>query len=297
MWKVTVMMVLPVILTASLAAGAAPLRILYITKSEGFEHSPVSEPDGRTSHSEMWLARIAEEIGATLRSTKNAVEVNAENLKNYDVVIFYTQGDLTKIGEKDAGEPMAATGVEELLAWVKAGGGFVAIHSGTDSFRSGKDGEPTPYTEMVGGEFRTHGPQFKGTLKVVDPAHPIMAGQPAEWEVMEEWYLHRNFNAKTMRVLATLDPGRAGRRVKGYDLPDIPMVWCSTYGEGRVFVNAMGHREDVWDHEHFRSTLVNGIKWAAGAGGALADPNFGEVISDELDPATGARRTEASSTE
>lgn len=297
MWKVMLMILAPAALVASQTAGAAPLRILYLTKSEGFEHGPVHQPDGQPSHSEKWLAQIAESIGATFMGTKNASEINTESLKGYDVVIFYTQGDLKNPGDKDQGRVMGENGVTELLDWVKAGGGFIAIHSGTDSFRSGKDGEPTPYTEMVGGEFRGHGPQFKGTLKVVDPAHPIMAGQPAEWEVLEEWYLHRNFNVGAMHVLATLDPGPAGRRIKEYDLPEIPMVWCSSYGAGRVFVNAMGHREDVWDHENFRNTLVNGIRWVSGEGEAMTEPNFAQVISDVLDPASGARKAPETTSE
>jgi len=297
MWKPMLLMLLPAVLLASESASAAPLRILYLTKSEGFEHGPVHQQDGQPSHSDKWLTQIAESIGATIVCTKDASEVNAEALKNYDVVIFYTQGDLRNMGDKDQGRVMGENGVTELLDWVKAGGGFIAIHAGTDSFRSGKDGEPTPYTQMVGGEFRGHGPQFKGTLKVVDASHPIMSGQPAEWTVMEEWYLHRNFNTASLHVLATLDPGSAGRRIKDYDLPEIPMVWCSAYGSGRVFVNAMGHREDVWDHENFRNTLVNGIQWVGGAGEAMAAPNFAQAISDELDPATGARKADGPAAE
>lgn len=271
-------------------AAAVPLRVLYIHKSEGFEHGPVHQENGQPSHSEKILSKLIQDMGGTLTSSKDAALVNAEDLKNYDVVIFYTQGDLTQMGEKDQGKPMSATGVDELLAWVKAGGGFIALHAGTDSFRSGKDGEPTPYTQMVGGEFRGHGPQFKGTLKVVDPEHPIMAGQPAEWAVMEEWYLHKNFNAATMHILAILDPGRASEIAPAYDNPTIPLIWCSTYGEGRVFVNGMGHREDVWDHENYQKTLVNGLKWVSGEGDANAEPNFDEVIVPELDPASGAMK-------
>lgn len=278
-----------IMLVGQLAAGQ-PLRVLYIHKSEGFEHSPVHQEDGQASHSEKTLAKLIQDMGGTLTMSKDASLVSAENLKNYDVVVFYTQGDLTKMGEKDQGEPMAATGVQELLDWVKGGGGFIALHSGTDSFRSGKDGEPTPYTEMVGGEFRGHGPQFKGTLKVVDGNHPIMAGQPAEWAVMEEWYLHKNFNTATMHVLAVLDPGRAGEIAPAYDVPTIPLIWCSIYGEGRVFVNGMGHREDVWDHENYQMTLVNGLKWVKGEGEAMAEPNFEKAVVPELDPASGAKR-------
>lgn len=278
---------------AGAAAAQEPLRILYLTKSEGFEHSPIAEPDGQPSYSQKIFDALAKTHGWEVTTTKEAALVNAENLANYDVVMFYTQGDLTQMGNKDTGAPMTADGLQALLAWVEAGGGFVAIHSGTDSFRTGDAETPSDFIAMVGGEFRGHGPQFRGTLKVVSPGHPIAAGQAEAWRVMEEWYLFRHLNADTMHVLAVLDPGRVRNADERYDLPDIPMIWCSNHGSGRVYVNGMGHREDVWDSGEFQNWMVNGIHWAGGRIDGPADPNFREVIDPNLDPRTGERKPDA----
>jgi type 1 glutamine amidotransferase len=278
---------------ARAAAEDAPLRVLYVTKSEGFEHGPVAEIDGQPSHSQKIFDELASKHGWTLTTTKDAALVNAENLANYDVVMFYTQGDITQMGTKDQGKPMAPEGVQELLTWIENGGGFVAIHAGTDSFRTGDAETPSDYIAMVGGEFRTHGPQFVGSLKVVSPGHPVAAGQPEDWTVNEEWYLWRHLNAANMHVVATVDPGRARRALEDYDLPDYPMVWVSSHGKGRVYVNGMGHREDVWDHENFQNWLVNGIHWAAGQGEAMTTPNYHEHISADIDPRTGMLTEEA----
>ncbi|MFP4501202.1 MAG: ThuA domain-containing protein [Candidatus Hydrogenedentota bacterium] len=286
MFRMTILLITFVLLVAVGAVADEPLRILYVTKSEGFEHGPVAEKDGQASYSAKVFDELAGEHNWEVTVTKDAAKVNAENLADYDIVMFYTQGDLTKMGSKDEGKPMAENGSQELIDWVKAGGGFVAIHSGTDTFKSTGDA-PSDYIAMVGGEFRGHGPQFKGTLKVVSPGHPIAAEQPETWYVMEEWYLFRHLDAENMHVLAVVDPGKMGNINDAYDLPDYPMVWCSAYGDGRVYVNGMGHREDVWDSENFQNWLVNGIQWAAGEDEAQAEPNFEEVISDTLDPESG----------
>ena len=275
------------------ASAAEPTRILYLSKSEGFEHSVVHQKDGAPSHTDTIIGELVKAAGATLDCTKDASAVNAENLKNYDIVIFYTQGDIRNKGGKDDGAPIGPNGEQELLAWVKAGGGFIAYHSGTDTFHSPPKGPVSPYLDMVGGEFRGHGGQFKGTLKVVDPKHPTMANIPDDWYIRDEWYLFKNFNTKTTHVLALLDPGKERGRQATYNIPSYPMIWCCTYGNGRVYVNGMGHREDVWEHETFKKGIVDAIQWVRGDGPAMAGPNFTDAVPRELDPVTGAAKKKA----
>src|SRR5204863_8665749 len=70
-------------------------------------------------------------------------KMSVENLKQYDAVIFAnTTGDL----------PLPDP--QGFIDWVKAGHGFAAMHSGSDTFHGFK-----PYIEMLGGEFQTHGAQ------------------------------------------------------------------------------------------------------------------------------------------
>lgn len=254
------------------------LRVLYLSKSSGFQHSVVMRHDGAPSHSELALEALAGEMGFTLTSTKDASQINPERLQDFDVVIFYTTGDLTQPGT-DEHPPMPENGVDALLDWIRAGGGFVGIHSASDSFH-GAEGEVTPFIEMVGGEFLTHGRQFVGTLRAVNPEHPSMEGVPDEWTFLEEWYIFKNLNAEKMHVLALLEPGEEREKQPMYDLPDYPIIWCRAYGDGRVYYNALGHREDVWDHEHFRQMLRSAIRWAGGAGETMAEPNYAEVVPD-----------------
>ncbi len=271
-------------MTFALCTGAwadAPLRLLYLTKSSGFEHSVVKRDGDQPAHSERIMAEIAERIGATITITKDAGFVNAENLKNYDVVIFYTTGDLTEPGT-DGHPPMGPNGLAELLEWIKGGGGFVGYHSANDSFHS-KDGVISPYVEMIGGEFKTHGQQFKGTLRVVSPGHPAIANLEDGWSLQDEWYISENLNTKTMHVLALLDPGKERQRQKMYDMPSYPIIWCSAYGEGRVLYNALGHREDVWENPKFQQLVIDNLLWASGKGDLMADPNYEAVVPKTIE--------------
>lgn len=279
----TALCLLPVVIVAAAFAPCAfsqETRILFLNKSEGFEHSPIAMKDG-VSYAGKILAKLASENDATIKETKDASLINAENLKNYDLVILYTQGDLTK-PSKDGGAPMDPKGIDALLQWVKDGGAIMGYHSATDTLRVSSDGQATPYIKMMGAEFRTHGDQFEGTVKVVDPTHPAMKSIPQDWKLMEEWYAFANFNKESMHVMALLDPGAAReKQEKIYGGPDYPIIWCSAYGKGKVYFNALGHREDVWDNPLFQKSIVDAAEWVLDKDNmnpAYTKPNYDEVV-------------------
>lgn len=261
-----------------------PVRVLFLSKSSGFQHSAITRQDARPSHVDTVLAEIAADRGFAVTSTKDAGLINATQLANFDVVMFYTTGDLTQRGgtgegffRGDGNPPMSADGVSDLIAWIEAGGGFVGFHPATDTFH-GEGDEVTPYIGMIGGEFVHHGAQFEGIVRVADAAHPTMKNVEDGWKIMDEWYLYKNVAQDDLHVLALLDPGEERAKQEVYDIAPYPIVWCRELGSGRVFHNAMGHREDVWDHEMFQAWVGDAIEWAAGEGEAAAAPNWSDVV-------------------
>ncbi|HEO69873.1 MAG TPA: ThuA domain-containing protein [Candidatus Hydrogenedentes bacterium] len=267
-----------VLTTAADAAEGDVLRLLFLTKSQGFEHSVIAEKDAKPSWAARVLKRLADDMGAELTCTKDAGMINAEGLADYDIVLFYTQGDLTQAGGRDGAPAMDEHGVSDLLAWIEAGGRFMGFHSASDTFHSPKGGPVTPYLEMVGGEFCGHGQQFEGVLRVVDPDHPTMAHIPETWRVREEWYCFDNINREKIHVLALLDPAEERTKQEMYNIPAYPMIWCREYGKGRVYFNGMGHREDVWMNDVFKQSIVDAIDWLMNDGPALAEPNCDKVF-------------------
>ncbi len=257
-------------------AGAAegdPVRVLFVTKSSGFEHSVIRQTGGAASHASKILEQLAGQHDFTVVATKNAGRVSRSSLKDFDVVIFYTTGDLTQAGggegimAGDGNPPMGPEGLEELMEWIEDGGGFIGFHSATDTFH-GEGDEVSPYVAMIGGEFLSHGRQFEGTVVSEAPEHPVMKGFPPRLTIMDEWYLFKNQFAdgeEKFDVLARLAPGAARKnQARLYDVEPYPIIWTRTLGQGRVLYNAMGHREDVWSQPDFQGLVARSIAWAAG---------------------------------
>ncbi|MBI2435952.1 MAG: ThuA domain-containing protein, partial [Candidatus Hydrogenedentes bacterium] len=199
--KFGTLLALAAVLGMPLAQAQDKVLVLFLSKSAGFEHSCIKQENGLPSHVDKVLKQIGEKMGAEFTSTKDAGQVNAENLKRFNVVIFFTTGVLTEVGA-DKNPPMAATGVEELLTWIRNGGGFIGYHCASDSFHRDDAHPESPYLDMVGGEFLTHGAQFEGKVDVVDPGHPAMANFPNPWLILDEWYAFKNMMKDKIHVLA-----------------------------------------------------------------------------------------------
>ncbi len=287
-----------------LAAAAAPKKVLVVSTTAGFRHSsigtaekiiaklgqesgaftvdfasqPANEPrspkkpaDLKPEADDAAKAKYKEAMEkfkdeeATFKAAR--VEWNAElkkvlnklspeNLKGYDVVIFAnTTGDL----------PLPDP--QGFIDWVKAGHGFVGMHSASDTFHGFR-----PYIEMIGSEFLTHGAQVGVEASNQDSNHPACKHLPPNWAVYDEIYIMKNFTRATVHGLLGLDK-HPNTKVPG----DHPVAWCKEFGKGRVFYTSLGHREDVWDEEWskdrknskevakaYQQHILGGIKWALG---------------------------------
>lgn len=269
------------------ARAEEQLDVLFLSKSSGYEHAVIKRSEGDPSRVEMVLGELAEQHGFGLSATKDAGSINAADLQDVDVVIFYTTGDLTKSGGTGAGifrgdgeGAMGKDGVTDLIKWVEAGGGFVAFHSASDTFKNTDlglaDDAVTPYVEMLGAQFRAHGPRnFAGQLMVIDPDHPVAAGLKDGAAVVDEWYAFSQLATDRIHAVALLDAGAEKDALpKVYGGDPYPVIWTMERGEGRVYYNAMGHREDVWTNPLFQGLVVDAILWAGGEGATQSSPNL-----------------------
>jgi type 1 glutamine amidotransferase len=261
---------------AATSAGAAPLRVLYFTKSAGYEHSVIKRAAGETSYSEKVLTALAAAHDLEFTYSKDGSLFSPEYLAKFDVIMFYTTGDLTSVGN-DGQPAMTAAGKQALLDAVAGGKGFVGLHCASDTFHTGEIGggnpaergsryrnygeKADPYIRMLGGEFIVHDEQQVAKARVVDPAFPGCAGLGEAIDVKEEWYTLKEF-ASDDHVLLLMDT--TGMTGPDYQRPSYPLAWARTHGKGRVWFNAMGHREDVWDNPKFQGMLIGGIEWAGG---------------------------------
>lgn len=141
---------------------------------------------------------------------------------------------------------ISESALDALDRYVATGGGLLAIHSATASFKQ------TPhYFEILGGRFTGHGPVDHFTVEPVpDPRSPF-AGVGA-FTIRDELYLH------------DLQPGVDVKFDTDYRGSRVPVVWTYSYGEGRVCYAGPGHTGATMRQPAFGEVLRRGLTWAAG---------------------------------
>ena len=266
-------------------AAVKPARILFFTKSARFEHSVIAQKNGAPSFAEKILTDMGAKGNFTITTTKDGGAMTPENLAKYDLLMFFTSGDLTQEKQKDNSPPMTPEGKAAFIAAVKNGLPFVCVHNGLKTF----DGSKTidPYVEMLGGEGIGHGKIQMGKNICVDTKFPGFEGLADGISINEEWYSNKNF-APDIHVLLVQDP--AGMKDGVYQRPPYPASWARIFGKGRVFVTSMGHLEETWSSPVFQTLLNGGIQWALGRVEADIRPNLETAAPKYAElPATGKK--------
>ncbi|HWC76569.1 MAG TPA: ThuA domain-containing protein [Blastocatellia bacterium] len=220
----------------------AKARVLYLTHSAGFKH-PV------LPFSEVTFKQLGEKNGFDVTATQDCSLISKEGLAQYKAVVFYTTGELPISEEQKAA----------FLNFIKSGGGFVGIHSATDTFYKWAE-----YGELIGGYFDGHPWHQEVTIKVEDQKHPSTKHLGASFKITDEIYQFKNYSRGRIHVLMSLDATSIDLTKKGVNRTDkdFANAWTRPYGKGRVFYTALGHREEVWKDERFQQHLINGLRWA-----------------------------------
>lgn len=226
--------------------AAAPKKLLVVTVTKGFRHSSIPTAE-----------KMLQQLGADsklftvdyARSDEElAAKMTTQALAAYDGVIFAsTTGDLP-LPDRDG-----------FLNWIKAGHAFIGIHAAADTFHN-----YAPFIEMINGEFKAHGPQIKVLTLNRDAKHPAMKDWGASREVFDEIYVYKNHDPAKVDLLMWLDKNPNEKDPQFNQPGSFPLAWSRTYGKGRVFYTALGHREDVLEADYYKTHLLGGIKWALG---------------------------------
>lgn len=260
-------------------AEAAAKKVLVVTTTTGFRHSSIptaekvlGELAERNGDFQVEYARVEpndaafkgadgkpdkEKVNAAIQKVL-AEKMNPGALKTYDAIIFAnTTGDLP-VPDKEA-----------FMSWIRDGGAFVGMHSATDTFH----GYP-PFIEMIGGEFKSHGPQVEVEAINRDKECPACRHLESTWKLYDEIYLFKSFDPTKVYEVLNLDKHPNDKTPGSY-----PIAWTKTYGRGRVFYTSLGHREDIWDPETpesikrinskeiavaYQQHILGGIKWTLG---------------------------------
>lgn len=237
--------ILTALLTLALATacdfGTEPeptARLLVFSKTEAFRHTSI--PAGIAAVQEMGAI-----IGFFVEATEDATVFNATDLSRFDAVLFLnTTGNILNPTQQAAFE-----------AFIQAGGGFIGVHSATDT-----EYDWPWYGALVGVYFKSHPTIQTATVTAVDLNHPSTAWMLSSIARTDEWY---DFLAQPVgvNVLLTVDEATYTGGTMG---ATHPISWYHLYDGGRAFYTAMGHTEESYSDFDFLDHLAGGIFWALG---------------------------------
>jgi type 1 glutamine amidotransferase len=237
-------------------AQAAQFNVLVFSKTAGWHHDSI--PSGVAA-----IEQLGKLHDFTVMWTEDPKRViNDTELKKYQVVVFLqTTGDILD------GEQRVA-----LERYIKAGGGYVGVHSASDT----EYGWPW-YRKMVGHMFRAHPPIQTAVLKVEDRDFPGMERFAKRALFTDEWYEFTGAESDQLHYLLSVDEStykpqqkstfRDAKGRNGFH----PVSWYQSYDGGRAFYTALGHLPATYSDQTFLHHLYGGIYWAATGNGFKAE--------------------------
>ncbi len=239
-------------------AGLTAIRAAELPKILFFANPMTSDNDvirrsasGELSVAERHFAELSRGV-FDVTITQDGTAVSADALRRYHAVVFFTAINPPGVDK------------EALIAWVKAGGAFVGIHSTANTYQ----GFPA-FGEMLGANYdrrpwRTaQSPQTKVTIKVDDRSHPATRHLPASFAFADDIYQFKNFDRSKVQLLLSLDPTSLELHAPKMNKADttLPVAWAKSHGDGRVFYTALGDWETTWSDPRYRTHLIEGIRW------------------------------------
>ncbi len=260
-------------------------KILFLTESKGFVHGSVnrSVKDGQKKDlapSEVAMTQLGQQTGLfSIHCTQDSkADFTKENLKNYDIVMFYTTGELSITDEaRDY----------FMNDWLKQKGhGWMGFHSAADTYRTNNPAHKW-YWDLAGGTFEGH-PWNAGelvTIAVHDPKFPAMKPFGNEFQIKDEIYWYTHWVPENVHVLMSLDiekcKTKGGKKkvkegdkeVEVVDARHVPVAWCRTWGDGKIFFNNLGHNESTWTDKRFLDSTEAAIRWIRNEVEGDAKPN------------------------
>jgi len=262
-------------------------RLLLVTDSGGFIHDSVGlaeknlkelgpnygfdvecfrftrDPENTKVFDE-YAERFRKVTGVTVEK-ENCGRVNAETLKKFDVVLFFTTGN-----------PLDEHEVKDLVSWVKAGGAVAGTHCGSDTLYPDKNRPwQAGYGDLIGAYFDGHPWHQKIKVKVEDPKHAAGMSFKEGDEITDEIYQFRAepYSRGKLHIILSVDNSSIDVSKGKRQDNDYAISWCQEIEKGRTFYTSLGHRKEVWDDKRFQDHLFGGLKWCVKRAEGSATPS------------------------
>lgn len=263
------------------AKPAKKRRLLVVSATHGFRHSSI--PTGKIA-----LRLMGEKTGAfEAVVSDDPANFEPEVLATFDAVCLlsptqdFLLGDrkaFSKLprAEQEARRKLFNRCMDNLVQYVKNGGGLMGIHAATDACYNHK-----AYGDTIGGYFAGHPwtAGMKVTIVVEEPEHRLnqLVFSEPDFQIREEIYQFRQepYSREKVRVLLHLDPERSEKPrdpSKVRQDGDFPVCWVHQVGKGKVFYTSLGHNEHIYWNPLLLKHYLAGIQFAMGDLEAEASP-------------------------
>ncbi|GHT74956.1 hypothetical protein FACS1894124_5610 [Spirochaetia bacterium] len=147
---------------------------------------------------------------------------------------------------------------EPLAEAIGSGVGMAGCHGGMcDAFRAN-----VLWQFITGANWVAH-PGCDGTphrINITSKSNPLTEGIKSFDVVSEQYYLHVD---PANEVLATTRFPVVNWYHSANGEVDVPQVWTRKWGHGRVYYNALGHHNDVFNIPEAWELMKRGLLWAA----------------------------------
>lgn len=175
--------------------------------------------------------------------------LSREMLDEYQVIINCKCNNISAANTAPWFEDgVTEVGPGEFEDYVRAGGGFLAVHSGNAFYR---ENDCWPYIEFVGNYFVKHPPRCAVQV-IPEGEHPITQGLNP-FTIRDEHY-EIAIVAEDAEPFLYTESETGGRQIGGY---------VRSMGRGRLCVLAPGHILSVWQNEDYQNLFLNAVRWCA----------------------------------
>jgi type 1 glutamine amidotransferase len=143
-------------------------------------------------------------------------------------------------------DSLSAAALDCLDAYLEQGGGLLALHSASASYK-----DESRFHEILGGRFVTHGPVEEFAVQPSSPEDELFRGMPA-FSIRDELYRHEYDPANRIHFYTMVGEERE------------PVVWTRRRGQGRVCYCALGHTVSAVRHPQVLQIMHRGLAWVSG---------------------------------
>lgn len=243
-------------------------KVLLFSLFTGFNHWVIP-------HANHVITALGEKTGAyQVIQSADVFLFEKETLKQFDAIVlnnncsvgprrdlFLDALDFNTTLSEESKVEKAAEFEQNLLEYVKNGGGLAVLHGGIVMQNNSEE-----VSKMIGGSFDYHPPQQDIELHIEEKGHPLTAAfNEMSFIHFDEPYFFKNaYNDKNFRPLLSMEISKIKKVRHKTDDKDAYVSWIKRYGEGRVFYCSPSHNAQSYEKPALLLFYLNGMQYVLG---------------------------------